>query len=211
MPFSGRREPAASWLLNSASPNTLPTPITSPVERISGPSTGSTPGNLLNGNTASLTLKYGGTTSSPIPCESSDWPAMQRAAIFASDRPVAFDTYGTVREARGFTSSTYTVSSPLCCWMANCTFIRPITFRALAMAAVWRFSSSTVACESEYGGSEQAESPECTPACSMCSITPPINTRWPSLSASTSHSIASFRKRSSSTGESCDTFTASRM
>ena len=35
-----------------------------------------------------------------------DLPAMQRAAIFASGMPVALDTKGTVREARGFTSST---------------------------------------------------------------------------------------------------------
>ncbi|MCC2636127.1 MAG: hypothetical protein K0S48_4013 [Ramlibacter sp.] len=95
--------------------------------------------------------------------------------------------------------------------MANCTFIRPTTFSALAIAAVWRFISSMVSFFSEYGGSEQAESPECTPACSMCSITPPMKTRWPSPMQSTSHSTASFRKRSSSTGESFDTFTASRM
>ena len=31
---------------------------------------------------------------------------MTRAAIFASGCPVALDTNGTVREARGFTSST---------------------------------------------------------------------------------------------------------
>ncbi len=31
---------------------------------------------------------------------------MQRAAILASGRPVALDTKGTVREARGLTSST---------------------------------------------------------------------------------------------------------
>jgi hypothetical protein len=31
---------------------------------------------------------------------------MQRAATFASDAPMHFDTNGTVREARGFTSST---------------------------------------------------------------------------------------------------------
>jgi len=31
---------------------------------------------------------------------------MQRAAIFASGCEVAFETNGTVREARGFTSST---------------------------------------------------------------------------------------------------------
>jgi hypothetical protein len=33
-------------------------------------------------------------------------PAMQRAATLASGTPVALDTKGTVREARGFTSST---------------------------------------------------------------------------------------------------------
>ena len=33
---------------------------------------------------------------------------------------------------------------------------------------------------SEYGGSEQALSPEWTPACSMCSMMPPITTRSPS-------------------------------
>ena len=49
------------------------------------------------------------------------------------------------------------------------------------------------------------------PACSMCSITPPMKVRWPSDRQSTSHSMASLRKRSSSTGESLETFTASRM
>ncbi len=104
-------EPAPSWLLSMASANVRPVPITSPVERISGPSTGSTPGNLLNGKTASLTEKYGGTISTGgLSCRptwsASFVPAMQRAAILASAWPVAFDTNGTVREARGFTSST---------------------------------------------------------------------------------------------------------
>jgi hypothetical protein len=40
---------------------------------------------------------------------------------------------------------------------------------------------------------------------------PPITTCAPSQTASTSTSIASFRNRSSRTGESFDTFTASRM
>ena len=95
--------------------------------------------------------------------------------------------------------------------MANCTFIRPRTFRALAISTVCRLISSTRTGDSEYGGSEQAESPECTPACSMCSITPPMTTRSPSHRQSTSTSMASFRKRSSSTGESLLTLTASRM
>ena len=68
--------------------------------------------------------------------------------------------------------------------------------------------SSITPCCSEYGGSEQALSPEWTPASSMCSITPPITTRSPSLIASTSTSIASARKRSTSTGCSGDACTA---
>ena len=47
--------PAASWLLANAIENRSLMPITSPVERISGPSTMSTPVNLMNGNTASFT------------------------------------------------------------------------------------------------------------------------------------------------------------
>ena len=115
MPVGGSATPAASCDLNSASPKVRPTPITSPVERISGPSSVSTPGNLAKGKTASLTEKYGGTTSTRAPCSFRVRPTMQRAAIFASGSPVAFDTKGTVREARGLTSSTYTVPS----WIAN--------------------------------------------------------------------------------------------
>ncbi len=132
---------------------------------------------------------------------------MQRAAILASGRPVAFDTYGTVRDARGFTSSTKTVPF----WIANWTFISPITLSPCAIATVCARIASCVSRESEYGGSEHAESPECTPACSMCSMIPPMTTSLPSHSASTSTSIASLRKRSSSTGLSFDTLTASRM
>ena len=54
-PWSGRRVPAANWALANAMPKLSPTPITSPVERISGPSTMSTPGNRLKGSTASFT------------------------------------------------------------------------------------------------------------------------------------------------------------
>ena len=44
------------------------------------------------------------------------------------------------------------------------------------IAAVCRFSSATVCADSEYGGSEQAESPECTPASSICSMMPAMKT-----------------------------------
>ena len=53
----GSLVPAPSWALANASPKVSPTPITSPVDFISGPRMVSTPGNFTNGNTASLTLK----------------------------------------------------------------------------------------------------------------------------------------------------------
>jgi hypothetical protein len=37
-------------------------------------------------------------------------PSMARVAILAMGTPMAFDTNGTVREARGLTSMTYTAS-----------------------------------------------------------------------------------------------------
>ena len=54
-PLRGSRTPAASCDLTNASPKDSPMPITSPVDFISGPRMVSTPGNLMNGNTASFT------------------------------------------------------------------------------------------------------------------------------------------------------------
>jgi hypothetical protein len=51
----GKRDAAAIWLLAKAISKERSIPMTSPVERISGPSTTSTPGNLLKGKTDSLT------------------------------------------------------------------------------------------------------------------------------------------------------------
>ena len=65
--YVGRTVPAASWLLANAIENRSLTPITSPVLRISGPSTISTPANLRNGNTLSFTETCAGIGSSVIP------------------------------------------------------------------------------------------------------------------------------------------------
>ena len=94
--------------------------------------------------------------------------------------------------------------------MANCTFIRPRTSSARAISSVWRSSSAMVSGRSENGGSEQALSPECTPASSICSITPATITVSPSQTASTSTSVARDRYWSIRTGLSPDTCTASR-
>ena len=55
VPLKGSLVWVASWALKKASPTDAESPSTSPVERISGPRTGSTSGNMLKGNTASFT------------------------------------------------------------------------------------------------------------------------------------------------------------
>ena len=65
VPASGSRVPAAIWLLAKARPKVLSTPITSPVERISGPSRVSTPGKRSKGSTASFTLTWSSTGTRP--------------------------------------------------------------------------------------------------------------------------------------------------
>ena len=55
VPLRGTRVPPPSWLLAKAIAKERSMPMTSPVERISGPSTVSTPGKRANGNTNSFT------------------------------------------------------------------------------------------------------------------------------------------------------------
>ena len=199
----GRRLPADTCALANAMPKESSTPMASPVERISGPSSVST-SKRPNGNTASLTATPFTLGSSGTSMSASRWPAMTRAAIRASGTPVALPTNGTVRDARGFTSSTYTCPS----LTAYCTFKSPTTPSSSANSRVKRRISSSWPGLSRYGGSTQAESPEWTPASSMCCMMPPITTSTPSQRASTSASKASSRKRSTSTGWSGEARTA---
>ena len=64
LPLVGSTVPAANWLLAKAMGKCSLTPITSPVDFISGPSTMSMPANLAKGKTASLTEYCWGTGSS---------------------------------------------------------------------------------------------------------------------------------------------------
>src|SRR6266511_4109043 len=136
VPPPGRAAPVACWALARASPRLGAIPITSPVERISGPSTVSTPGNLPNGRTAALTATWGIRRCAPPNASMSSArrsarraPAMTLAASFASGSPVALPTNGTVREARGLASSTYGTSSRTAIW----TFSSPRIPKALAI------------------------------------------------------------------------------
>ena len=121
-------------------------------------------------------------------------PSISRQATLASDTPIALDTNGTVREARGFASITYSSSpSP---WTANWMLISPITPSASAMARVASSTCRSISGPSDIAGITQAESPEWMPASSTCCMIAPISTSSPSQSASTSISIAFSRKRS---------------
>ena len=134
-------------------------------------------------------------------------PVRTSVATRARETPITFDTNGTVREARGFASSTQIRSS----LTASCRFSSPTTPsrrpRRRAMSSIVSSSSS----ESVAGGIWHDESPECTPASSMCSITAPMKTSpAASTTASTSTSIAPSRKRSIRTGWSGEASAAER-
>ena len=121
VPLVGNPLIAPSCAFANARPKSVSMPMTSPVERISGPSRLSTTSpslvrNRLNGSTASLT-DIGACTGirPPSVCAGSTpsarssamvAPSMIRAAALASGTPVALATNGTVRDARGLASST---------------------------------------------------------------------------------------------------------
>src|SRR3990172_1494668 len=101
-------------------------PITSPVLFISGPRIASTPGSFWNGNTGAFTATWEIAASPWRPSCLRVFPSITFVATFASGTPIAFETYGTVRLARGFASSTYTAPSFTASWR----FTRPRTPRA---------------------------------------------------------------------------------
>mmetsp|Transcript_834 Transcript_834/g.3462 ORF Transcript_834/g.3462 Transcript_834/m.3462 type:complete len:311 (-) Transcript_834:2583-3515(-) len=206
LPLVGNRCPAASCALAYALVKSLSMPMTSPVERISGPRSVSAPGNLSKGRTASFTATWSSFTSSVKLMSFSVAPAITSDAYLARGWPIALATKGTVRDARGLASMMYTVPSGITAyWM----LMRPTTPRRFATLGVHSRmvarDDSLMVCE----GMLHAESPECTPACSMCSMMPAITTLpSASQSASTSSSVALFRYLSTSTGFSGSTSTA---
>src|SRR5207244_1485860 len=80
--------------------------IASPVARIAGPSTGSAPGKRAKGSTAALTLTCVGVGSAGRSSSPRFAPAASRQAAATRLIPLALLANGTVREARGLTSST---------------------------------------------------------------------------------------------------------
>src|SRR6478672_6020094 len=107
VPVSGSAAPAAACAFAKAAGKSRATPMTSPVERISGPSTASEPSKRSNGRTASLTDTWSERIGSAGRSRSARRsPSMIRHATLASGIPIAFETNGTVRDARGLASMT---------------------------------------------------------------------------------------------------------
>ena len=93
VPSVGSAPPAAICDFANANPGVRSIPITSPVERISGPKTGSASGKRLNGNTASLTEIWSPFTGSWIKPSSRNFLRevfiITRLAIFARGQEIA--------------------------------------------------------------------------------------------------------------------------
>ena len=79
--------------------------MTSPVERISGPRSAA-PENRSLGKMASFAQARVGSARGGRPSASRDSPSRSRQACSTSGIEVAFETKGTVRDARGLASRT---------------------------------------------------------------------------------------------------------
>ncbi len=159
VPSSGSVCCAASCALKNASPKDSAMPSTSPVERISGPSTGSTSGNMLNGNTASLTPKCG-----------------IGACCEVRDRPASCPASAGWRSAPSGCCRPWTPAAPCArragwpparrpCrwrWRTACSSGRP-RFSSMAIRRVYSRIVSRCLAGMLTGGITQAESPEWMP------------------------------------------------
>ena len=105
-PACGSRVPARDLALPNAAAKLRSMPITSPVERISGPRMRVDAGELHEREDRLLDRHVGRASTSRTSISRSVLPTAMRAAIFASGTPVTLETNGTVREARGLTSRT---------------------------------------------------------------------------------------------------------
>ena len=116
-------------------------------------------------------LRPAGAAALPSRSSASVAPTMTRAATFASGTPVALLTNGTVRLARGFAS----MHEHLAVLHRVLHVEQPDDVERVGqrVRCAPRSSRATSA-ESVGGGIAHAESPECTPASSMCSMTPPM-------------------------------------
>ena len=172
LPLLGSTTPAANWLLAKASENRSLMPITSPVLRISGPRTMSTPDELAERKDAFLDRNMG-RNRFPRRAQSAKRRTGHHFGRHLGDGHAGRFGHERHRAAGARIDFQHIdVRFSLFRFTANWMFINPITFRCLASAWVASRISSSTRCGRLYGGIAQAESPECTPASSMCSMMP---------------------------------------
>ena len=140
----GSGRPAARSALLKAVGKSGPMPITSPVERISGPSVGSAPANRWNGSTAAFTLVC--STSPSVRSIGRPRAARQAAPTRSRARGLGDERH----RPRGSRVGLDHVD-PADPWTANWTLISPRTPSASAIAAVWRRSSSSTLLAQRHG------------------------------------------------------------
>ena len=144
--------------------------MTSPVERISGERRMSWPWKRLKGNTDSLTAQYCG------PDLLGEFKLLERLAGHDPGGELGQrHTDGLADERHGARGARIDFQHiDRLAFDGVCTFIRPTTFSSRAMAWVYSRMVLMIRCESVWGGSTIAASPEWTPANSMCSRMPPM-------------------------------------
>jgi hypothetical protein len=139
-PPSGSAAPAPSWLFRKARAKPRSRPITSPVERISGPSSVSTPGKRAKGSTASFTATWPVSAGGSVKAESFS-PAISRAAIAGDGR-----AHGLGDERHGARGAGIDLQHvDIAVLHGELHVHQPDHAERLRQAAVWRSSSAMVA------------------------------------------------------------------
>ena len=174
-----------------------------------GPSTGSSPGNLTNGKTDSLTKRPSrrGLGGEPQLGQRSPDHHLRRDLGERHAGRLGHERHGAAGARVDLEHVDHAVLDRVL-HVHQAAHARAPAPAARCSRAARPGCSMTAGMERRE---TQAESPEWIPASSMCCMIPPITTRVPSASASTSTSKASSRKRSSRTGCSGEASSARRI
>ena len=206
-PASGRIVPAPIWALRKAKAKVRSQPMTSPVERISGPRTGSTPGKRAKGRTASLTLNQGVFGSARVSGSARGKRAVGADAggVGGAHREVRQGLTGHQAGGDGGDGAVGGLGDEGHGAAGAGVHFKDVDHAVLDReldvhqaddvqreghldGLAFQFLDG-LGSQLECGGRQQAESPEWTPASSICSMIPATCTSLPSLNASTSTSM----------------------
>ena len=187
-----QRSPAAIWLLANARPKVRSMPMTSPVERISGPEHRVGVGEPVE---RQHRLLHRHVAAGRRRAQQAPRPQLgERGADHHAGRDLHERHAGGLgHERHGAAGPRVGLDHEHLVGLHRVLHVDEADdLERLGDGRVCSSITAIVSADSEYGGIAHAESPECTPASSTCSITAPMNTSpvW-SRMASTSTSVAS--------------------